>query len=541
MRSQPLLIDGDWVQLAEERASFQAANPATGDDLPERYPLSEWDELDRLLDAGARDARTLAQAEPAQLGAMLEGYASRIEMHAEELATQAALETGLPAQGRYGNVEIPRTLRQLRDAAACARDQNWTQPVIDHANNLRSHLEPLGKPILVVGPNNFPFAYNGVAGGDFAAAIATGHAVIAKAHPAHPGTTRHLARLARQAAADAGLPPATVQLFYHCSNPDGLRLASDPRLGAIGFTGSERAGRALKAAADSVGIPAYFEMSGVNPVGILPGAMRERPAQLATVFSDSCLQGVGQFCTNPGLVFTVAGTGLDAFLRVASTRFAEAKPGPMLTASLVDHLAGSVAQLRASGATLLAQSDEPTAPGFRPRTALLRVDAERFLTRPDFWQSEMFGPASLVVVARDALELGRCYEHLQASLTGALFTAQNGEDDPLYQKLVDVLKPRIGRVLNDKMPTGVTVSPAMMHGGPFPAGGHPGFTAVGMPASLRRFGALRCYDNVREHRLPPTLRDENPIPALWRCIDGTWTTGGAPLTPFRSGRNSNDV
>lgn len=525
MLAQPLLIDGQWIEPDASSVTFQAANPATGDDWPEHYVLSDLAQLQTVLAAGQRAARELARHPAGARAAFLERYAELIEAHAEELAVQAERETGHPAGPRYLAAEIPRTLLQLRDAARCARDENWTQPVIDTALNLRSRLESLGKPVLVFGPNNFPFAYNGICGGDFAAAVATGHPVIAKAHPAHPGTTLQLGRLAARAVQECGLPPATVQLFYHCSPADGLALAGDPRLGAIGFTGSAAAGRAIKAAADAAGIPAYFEMSGVNPVGILPAAMAERPAEIAAAYCDSCHQGVGQFCTNPGLVLVVAGPGLDTFIAAATARFAALEPGPMLTAQLPRHLAGAVRTLVKAGAQILAQSKPAESADFRPRATLLRVDGARFLADPAGFQEEMFGPASLLVVAGDVVELRTIFAHLNASLTGSLYTARDGSDDALYSDLVPLLTPRIGRLLNDKMPTGVAVSPAMMHGGPFPAGGHPGFTAVGMPASLRRFGALRCYDSVRPHRLPPALRDHNPNPALWRCIDGAWTRG----------------
>ncbi len=525
MALHSLLLDGDWTPADPASRSFQSFNPATGEILPDTFPVSPWVDLDRLLTAGAACATTVAALPPEQLAAFLEDYAQRIEAQADELAAQAALETGLPVRPRFLEAEIPRTLKQLRDAAACARDQNWRSPTIDTAANLRSQLEPLAKPILVLGPNNFPFAYNGIAGGDFAAALATGHPVIAKAHPAHPGTTRRLAKLARQAVDAAGLPPATVQLFYQCSNEDGLRLASDPRLGAIGFTGSEQAGRAIKTAVDDAGIPAYFELSGVNPVGLLPGALRERPLELATAFTDSCLQGVGQFCTNPGLVLTVACDGLSTFLEQVTETFGAHTPGPMLTAALPKQLEAAVAKLTAAGATVLARSAAHDGDGFYPRAALLHLDAATFLTKPAFFQHEMFGPASLIMVAENATELLAAYEVLNASLTGSLYSATDGSDDALYDEIVPRLAPRVGRLLNDKMPTGVAVSPAMMHGGPFPAGGHPGFTAVGMPASLRRFAALRCYDHVRPDRLPPPLRDTNPLPGqLWRQINGTWTT-----------------
>ncbi len=523
MTAHPMLIAGEWRAPAADAKTFQPSNPSTGELLPDAYPVATAAEIDALLDAGLAASAELAATDPTRIAAFLEAYADGITAAADELAALAHTETGLPVDPRLAKVEIPRTTGQLKQAAAAARAGDWRTPVIDSANHLRSQLEPLGKPVLVIGPNNFPFAFNGIAGGDFAAAIATGHAVIAKAHPAHPGTTRRLAEIALAAVQSTGLPAATVQLYYRSSHEEGHRMAADPRLGAIGFTGSESAGRKIKAAADSVGKPAYFELSSVNPVVFLPGALAERAADLANEFSGSCLLGVGQFCTNPGLLLTIAGEGTESFLAAAGQNFTNAPSGVMLVPSLPRELDESVEALVAAGAQLIGRGTQPKQPGFRAQPALLRVDGTTFLRDPAGFQREMFGPGSLVVVAADADELAAVAEHLDSSLTASFYTATNGSDDALYDRLVPIIAPKAGRLLNDKMPTGVAVSPAMVHGGPFPAGGHPGFTAVGIPASLRRFGALRCYDNVRAARLPASLQDKNPNGRLWRCIDGNWT------------------
>ena len=518
-----MLIAGQWRSASADAKTFQPSNPNTGDLLPDVYPVASSADIDALLDAGLSASREIAAGDPAKLGVFLDAYADAITAAAEELALLAHTETGLPVTPRLAVVEIPRTTGQLRQAAAAARAGDWRQPVIDTANNLRSQLEPLAKPALVIGPNNFPFAFNGIAGGDFAAAIASGHAVIAKAHPAHPGTSKRLAELALAAVTAAGLPAATVQLFYRSSHEDGHRMAGDPRLGSIGFTGSEGAGRKIKAAADAAGTPAYFELSSVNPVAFLPGALRERAEELATEFSGSCLLGVGQFCTNPGLLLAIAGGTTEIFLATAAANFCAAPSGVMLVPSLPRELDESVAALVSDGARLIGRGTAPKSPGFRAQPALLRVDGATFLGNPKAFQREMFGPGSLVVVAADADELAAVAEHLDSSLTASFYTATDGSDDALYDRLVSIIAPKAGRLLNDKMPTGVAVSPAMVHGGPFPAGGHPGFTAVGIPASLRRFGALRCYDAVRAERLPASLQDKNPTGQLWRCIDGNWT------------------
>ena len=528
MTTHPILLAGEWRQPASDAPTFQPHCPSTGELIAEAYPVSSSTEIDALLDAGLAAAHALRDLPITKIADFLTAYAAAIEAATDELAAIASHETGLPASPRLTAVEIPRTTGQLRQASAAVLAEDWTQPTIDSKNNLRSRLESLGKPVLVIGPNNFPFAFNGVAGGDFAAAIASGHPVIGKAHPAHPGTSKRLAELALAAVHAAGLPPAMVQMFYRSSHADGERMAGDPRLGAIGFTGSEFAGRKIKAAADAAGTPAYFELSSVNPVTFLPGALAEKAEALANEFSGSCLLGTGQFCTNPGLILAIAGEPTEKFLATSAANFAAAPSGVMLVQSLPTNLDASVKTLVAAGAKLIGRGTGATGPGFLAQPALLRVDGAAFLRDPAKFQEEMFGPGSLVVVAADEDELAAVSASLHSSLTGSFYTATDGSDDAAYTRLAPIIAQKCGRLLNDKMPTGVAVSSAMMHGGPFPAGGHPGFTAVGIPASLRRFGALRCYDNVRANRLPASLQDQNPTGQLWRWIDGTWTQSNVP-------------
>lgn len=518
-----MLINGEWRTASADAPTFSPSNPTTGESLPAAYPIASSADINELLDAGLAAAKELRNLPASHIADFLNRYADAIEAATDELAELASTETGLPVSPRLSTVEIPRTFGQLRQAAAAALSEDWTQPVIDSANNLRSRLEALDKPILVIGPNNFPFAFNGIAGGDFAAAVAAGHPVIAKAHPAHPGTSKRLAELAFEATQAAGLPSAMVQLFYRSAHADGEAMAADPRLGAIGFTGSEFAGRKIKAAADAAGTPAYFELSSVNPVTFLPGALAEKGPELATEFSGSCLLGMGQFCTNPGLILMIAGEHTEAFLKTAAESFTAAPSGVMLVPSLPVELDENVKKLSAAGAELIGRGTGETSPGFRAQPALIRVTGEKFLADPALFQSEMFGPASLAVVAANEEELVAVASQLHASLTCSFYTAEDGSDDAAYERLLPIIAQKSGRILNDKMPTGVAVSPAMMHGGPFPAGGHPGFTAVGIPASLRRFGALKCYDNVRPDRLPASLQDKNPTGKMWRMIDGSWT------------------
>jgi len=236
MGVQPILLAGSW-QPARAAGTFQADNPTTGQRLPDEFPVSSWEDCDRALTAAVAAAAELRRLSPTRLAAFLDRFAERIEKRATELVDSAHAETGLPKQPRLADVELPRTTGQLRQAAAAAREGSWARPTIDTKSNIRSCYMPLG-PVAVFGPNNFPFAFNSVSGGDFAAAIAAGNPVIGKANTSHPATTRLLALEAHEAIRECELPPATVQLLYRTSHADGERFVADARLGATGYTGS---------------------------------------------------------------------------------------------------------------------------------------------------------------------------------------------------------------------------------------------------------------------------------------------------------------
>jgi NADP-dependent aldehyde dehydrogenase len=529
MTEYPVLIDGKW-RASKSTRTFYAVNPSTGERLQEIYPVSAWDDCDAALSAASRAADVLRRTAPESIARFLSRFAERIEARKGELVDQAHRETALPKSPRLADVELPRTTNQLRQAADAALEGSWALPTIDTRNQIRSWFEPIG-PVVVFGPNNFPFAFNGAAGGDFAAAIAAGNPVIAKGHPLHPGTSRIFAEEAITAAQECALPDATVQLIYKIDHESGERLVSDARVGASAFTGSRTAGLALKTAADRAGKPIYLEMSSINPVVILPGALAERGGKVAGEFSSSCLMGGGQFCTNPGFVLLFAGDRTEQFIDEVRKSFDAAPTPALLSSSVAKGLAASVNTLRGAGAQLATADSRPPSDFAYPNT-LLRVSGRDFLAKPEQLQTEAFGSTSLCVVVGDAAEAQAVLTHLEGNLTGCIYSDTQGSDEALYRQLAPVLRQKVGRLLNDKMPTGVTVSPAMNHGGPFPATGHPGFTAVGIPASLRRFAMLCCYDNVREPRLPAGLRDENPNGRMWRLVDGKYTQGSCIQSPI---------
>lgn len=518
-KSESVLIAGKW-QEADASGQFQAMNPTTCETLAEAYPVSTWADCEVALSAAAEAAEELRKLPPAKIAEFLEAYADLIDENMDDLAAIANAETALPVEPRLAKVEGPRTSGQLRQAAAAAREGSWAQPVIDTATNIRSVYEAIG-PVCVFGPNNFPFAFGSVSGGDFAAAIAAGNPVIGKANTSHPGTTKKLAELAQQAVEKTGLPAATVQLIYRLSHEDGAKLVADPRVAAVGYTGSRRAGLTLKAAADVVGTPIYLELSSVNPVVLLPGAFAEKGEALVDEFMTSVLMGTGQFCTNPGLILALKGQTTDGFINQVKERFESTAPGTLLSAGVQRSLTEAVKTLTSAGATLHC-GGEAVEGRCSVSNSLLTAEAAQFVKDPEVFQTEAFGNATLIVVADSVEELTSVINSLEGNLTGCIYSATDGSDDAAYNEIAPALAMKVGRLLNDKMPTGVAVSPAMNHGGPFPATGHPGFTAVGIPTSIARFAKLTCYDNVRAERLPTLLQDKNQTGA-YRYIDLSWT------------------
>lgn len=518
---QPVLIAGTW-RAADAESTFEPDNPTTKAKTGEVYPVSTVADVEEAVVAAAVAAEQIAEIGDEIVAQFLERFAERIEARGDEICQMAFSESGLPISPRLKDVELPRTTSQLRQAAKAVRARSWTHPVIDTASGIRSKFGALGGGVAVFGPNNFPLAFNSVAGGDFAAAIAAGNPVIGKGNSSHPGTTRLLAEEALAAARDTGMPDATVQLIYRTNHDVGKRLVSHPKIAATGYTGSRGAGLVLKEAADKAGKPVYMELSSINPVYVLPGALKERGEAIVEEFLTSCLMGTGQFCTNPGIVVLVDGPEAAAFVAQARDKFGSAPVGTLLTGSVERNMVESVATLQRAGAEIVIGGQPGGGNGYSFNNTLLKVSGAAFLADPEALQTEAFGNGSLLVVANDddqAVEIAR---HFEGNLTGCIYSDSAGADESLYVRIAPILRKKVGRLLNDKMPTGVAVVPSMNHGGPYPSTGHPGFTAVGIPASIVRFAMLESYDNVREHRLPPELRNQNPS-AIWRLIDGAWT------------------
>lgn len=519
---KPVLINGTWRPAGAD-GTFLPKNPLTKEPTGEVYPVSSIKDIEEAVTVAAEAAEQMGSIPPETRAGFLEQFADRIEERGGEIVNMAYLETALPKEPRLNSVELPRTVNQLRQAAAAVRNRSWVIPTIDTRLNIRSMYEPLAGGVAVFGPNNFPLAFNSVSGGDFAAVIAAGNPVIGKANTSHPGTTRLLAEAALMCVEETGMPKGMIQLIYRTDHDVGKKFVSHPLIGATGYTGSRAAGLALKAAADNAGKPIYLELSSINPVFILPGAVIDRLEEIADEFLTSCLMGTGQFCTNPGIIVLLRGKKTDEFIACVKKKFFKAPVGTLLSEGVQSNLFKSISALQKAGAELIVGGKAGNGKGFSCENTLHRVSGSDFLRAPEELQKEAFGNASLFVIADDIEQAKSITRSFEGNLTGTIYSAYNGSDDELYSQITPLLRKKIGRLLNDKMPTGVAVSPAMNHGGPYPATGHPGFTAVGIPASILRFSMLQCYDNVREDRLPPELRDKNPTGDTWRNIDGVWT------------------
>ncbi|WP_250515425.1 aldehyde dehydrogenase (NADP(+)) [Caballeronia sp. INDeC2] len=501
-------------------ATLRAFDPARNADLEPAFGGGGAAEVARaceLAEAAFDDYRHAPLETRAQF---LEAIADNIIALGDTLIKRAMAESALPKARLEG--ERARTVGQLRLFASLVREGRWLSATLDSAqpdrkplprSDLRLQKIPVG-PVAVFGASNFPLAFS-VAGGDAASAFAAGCPVVVKSHPAHLGTSELVGRAVQKAVADNGLPEGTFSLVVGAGNAIGEALVAHPAIQAVGFTGSRRGGLALVdiAAKRPVPIPVFAEMSSVNPVFALPGALAARGDTLASGYVDSVTLGVGQFCTNPGLVIGLADSDLDDFIDNAAAALEKKSTQTMLTAGIAAAYEDGVKQ-RDAAAKRIATGEQGEAPsGALP--ALYRVSAEEFLAKPQLAE-EIFGPTSVIVVCRDEDEMILVARSLEGQLTATLL--MENDDIELARRLLPVLERKAGRILANGFPTGVEVSYAMVHGGPYPATSDSRSTSVGAMA-IERFLRPVCYQDLPAALLPEALADDNPL-SLWRLRDG---------------------
>jgi NADP-dependent aldehyde dehydrogenase len=502
--------------------TFRAVDPARAETIEPAFTDAGPAHVTEAASLAAAAFPIYRATTPEARATFLESIAARIEAIGDALVERAGQETGLPAARLAG--ERARTTGQLRLFATWIRAGGADEPRLDSPLPDRKplprpdlRLRHIGVgPVAVFGASNFPLAFS-VAGGDTASALAAGCPAIVKGHPAHPGTSELVGRAIRDAVAEAGLPEGVFSLLSGTGNELGAALVADPRIMAVGFTGSRAGGLALCriAAARPVPIPVYAEMSSINPVFLLPAALAARAEALAAGFVGSLTLGAGQFCTNPGLVIAVEGEGLKRFAAAAGAALEAQSAATMLTPGIAAAYRRGV-EAFAGGAAVRQVARGREASGANScRPALFSTDAATFTATPEL-AHEVFGAFSLIVRCADVEEMAAVARALDGQLTATLHL--DPDDHPLVQDLLPVLEDKAGRILANGWPTGVEVCHAMVHGGPFPATSDPRSTSVGTLA-IRRFLRPVCYQDMPDQLLPAAVKAGNPL-GLPRFVDG---------------------
>jgi len=503
---------------------FRATNPATGDLIEPPFGRGGHEEVEQACALAAAAFDSFREIQPELRARFLETCASCILELGDRLVDRAIEETGLSRARIEG--ERARTVGQLRLFASVVRDGGYLGARIDPAMpdrkplpraDLRLRNIPLG-PVAVFGASNFPLAFS-VAGGDTASALAAGCPVVVKAHSAHPGTSELVGRAVQAAVTECGLHEGVFSLLFGAGPQVGSALVADPRIKAVGFTGSRAGGMELVniSSRRPEPIPVYAEMSSSNPVFLLPAALAARAEAIGREFIGSLTNGAGQFCTNPGLVVALKGPDLDRFLRSSEAALNEYQALAMLTPGIHKaYEAGVQALMEHNKVETIARGRVGDGPN-RGIGALFATDAEDFMADERLGH-EVFGASSLVVRCKDIDSLLALTEKLEGQLTATV--QMEREDVTFAKRLMPILERKAGRILANGWPTGVEVCHAMVHGGPFPATSDSRTTSVGSLA-ISRFLRPVCYQNLPADLLPEELRD-NSERELPRLIDGAW-------------------
>lgn len=453
----------------------------------------------------------------------LHAIASGMEADKDTLVALAAGETHLGTDRLAG--EVARTCWQLRSYSDAALAGHALEARIDKALpdrkpaprvDIRKMMVPLG-PVAVFGSSNFPFAYS-TAGGDTACALAAGCPVVVKAHPAHAATSERVAEIILAAAASSGMPQGVFTHIHGAAFEIGRALVTHPLIKAVGFTGSTSGGKALFdwANARPEPIPVFSEMGSVNPVFLLPGKLKESAPAVAAMYATSITLGVGQFCTNPGLLIGIHDKALEVFVTELGNAMAKIPSAPMLHPGIAKaYTEKRTAALNQKGVETIAQGTG--APEGEGLPTLARTSGKNFLDNPLLHQ-EVFGPYSLLISCTDAAEMLAVAKQIEGQLTSTLIATET--DYTTHPDLIETIQQRCGRFIWNGVPTGVEVVPSMQHGGPYPATTDSRFTSVGEDG-IKRFMRPLCFQQFPDHLLPEALQDANPL-GIWRLVNGEW-------------------
>ncbi|MFN8341863.1 MAG: aldehyde dehydrogenase (NADP(+)) [Cyclobacteriaceae bacterium] len=481
--------------------------------------------IDEVLNASYVAFLSYKNLDGKKKGAFLRAIADEIDQLGDTLLTTASAETNLPVARLQG--ERARTTGHCRMFAALVEEGSWVEARVDHAvpdrtplpkPDIRKMMVPVG-PVVVFGASNFPLAYS-TAGGDTASALAAGCPVIVKGHPAHAATSQMVADAILRAAKKTGMPSGVFAHVDGTSFEVGKALVQHPLTAAVGFTGSFSGGKALLDYSNQRPnpIPVFSEMGSTNPVFLLPESLAKNYRDTAAKLAASITQGVGQFCTNPGLMVAMEGQGLDDFVSALSEEITKCLPGTMLHPGIASSYHSKLEKALAQKGVQVEARSSATATTHQGAPHVASAPASEFLRNP-LLAEEVFGPFSLLIRCKDKNELHAVVNALHGQLTCTVV----GEEQEVknYLNVVNMLVEKAGRIIINGVPTGVEVCAAMQHGGPFPATTDARFSSVGIDA-IKRFIRPVAFQNFPDALLPDELKESNPL-HIWRLVDGAWT------------------
>lgn len=510
---------------AKSQKNFHAVNPATTQKIKPDFYEATSEEIDCAIQKSFDAFQVYRTISGKKKAVFLICIGDEIMALGDALIKRCMEETGL-TEARLIN-ERQRVINHLNMFASFISEGSWVDARIDHADpdrkpipkaDIRSMQKPLG-PVGVFGASNFPLAYS-VAGGDTVSALAAGCTVVIKAHPAHPGTCELVGTAILNAIKKCNMPDGAFSMVHGQSTEAGLAVVRHPLIKAIGFTGSFRGGKALFDEANKrpEPIPVYAEMGSTNPVFILPGALKERGKDIARDLAASVTLGVGQFCTNPGLVILQQSEFKEEFISSVSKYIEDTAAGVMLTEGIRNNFQQGVNILQTISGVDEVSSGKESEAGFTASGHFFESDIKNFLSNPTL-EEEVFGPSTLAITASDKIELLQAAKKIHGHLTATVI----GTDQELeeHRDLINILEQKAGRLIINGYPTGVEVNHSIVHGGPFPATTDSRTTSVGTLA-ITRFSRPVCYQNFPEALLPEELKDNNP-PGIWRMVDGERT------------------
>jgi len=508
----------------ESELFFRAVNPATGEVMEPSYAEATINEMNQAVESAEKAFEIYQDKKPEEKAHFLETIGREIMELGDELIHRCMSETGLPEARLSG--ERSRTVNQLNLFADVVREGSWVDARIDTAiperqlpkPDIRRMYVPLG-PVAVFGASNFPLAFS-VAGGDTASALAAGCSVVVKAHPAHPGTSEIIGMAIEKAVSLCKMPAGIFSMIFGCTNEVGVNLVQHSGIKAIGFTGSFKGGKALFdiGVSRDEPIPVYAEMGSTNPVFILPDALITHGSQIAEDLSASVTLGVGQFCTNPGVVIIQNSAGLDIFIEELRKKISLTSADTMLTSAIKRNYDEGIACMQSIEGVEIIASGKVEDSGCSGITHLLQTNVKIFIEHT-ILEEEVFGPSTLLVIAENHDEMLAAAQSLKGHLTVTIHSTQN--DQMKYTELFQIVRNKVGRFVMNGYPTGVEVCNSMHHGGPFPATSDSRVSSVGA-AAIQRFVRPLCFQDFPQSLLPDPLKDDNPQ-NIWRLINGKWT------------------